>query len=375
MQDICSKMQADSNKKIIRVSDYCNGDNLPNESELLTHVASADNGVVLGLSSYYMLRGEQALKKSVSTLLQMSVHGHVVIIIYGCSGILNNAISADGGRPDHRTIILEKPQICLPKITLTKSSELEKDSSVIKGISKLFSMLENMSYCNDSSSESELIVHTHYSSTLFKNAMMPVDTINGIFAIMCRNYPEIEASLEQSWGTDTQWTSLSTILKEHGSLSAAIDTVLGSTVNLSMLIDDVFEDLKSEKAWYLWLAMKIFDVKENTYLSLAVKKSQSLNELIDLVYMMLLDYKHNDSNFVSLYKERKRIIEKLPDNSVLTQEYCDHVGKYEKDAIYYLTDLSYKEKRAFLFYLGKPEYSYTEFRIRQGLSENGQQLL
>lgn len=364
LQDICSKMQADSNKKIIRVSDYCNGDNLPNESELLTHVASADNGVVLGLSSYYMLRGEQALKKSVSTLLQTSVHGHVVIIIYGCSSILSNAISADGGRPDHRTVILEKPQICLPKITLTQSSELEKDSSVIKGISKLFSMLENMSYCNDSSSKSELIVHTHYSSTLFKNAMMPVDTINGIFAILCRNHPEIKASLEQSWGTDAQWTSLSNILKEHGSLSAAIDTVLGSTVNLSMLIDDVFDDLKSEKAWYLWLAMKIFDVKENTYLSLAVKKSQSLNELIDLVYMMLLDYKHDDSNFVSLYKERKRIIEKLPDNSVLTQEYCDHVGKYEKNAIYYLTDLSYKEKRAFLFYLGKPEYSYTESEIR-----------
>ena len=194
--------------------------------------------------------------------------------------------------------------------------------------------------------------------------MMPVDTINGIFTILCRNHPEIKASLEQSWGTDAQWTSLSNILKEHGPLSAAIDTVLGSTVNLSMLIDDVFDDLKSEKAWYLWLAMKIFGVKENTYLSLAVKKSQSLNELIDLVYMMLLDYKHDDSNFVSLYKERKRIIEKLPDNSVLTQEYCDHVGKYEKNAIYYLTDLSYKEKRAFLFYLGKPEYSYTESEIR-----------
>ena len=34
LQDICSKMQADSNKNIIRVSDYCNGDNLPNESTL-----------------------------------------------------------------------------------------------------------------------------------------------------------------------------------------------------------------------------------------------------------------------------------------------------------------------------------------------------
>ena len=364
LQDIITKMQADSNKNIIKVSEYCNGDNLPNENKLLSDVASSDNGVVLGLSSYYMLRGEQTLKKSVSNLLQMSIRGHVVILIYGCSNILSNAISADGGRPDHRTVILEKPQISLPKITLTQSSELEKDSSVIKGMAKLFSVLENMSYSRESSSDAELIVFTHFSTALFKNAMMAIDNINGVYSILCRNYPEIKTSLEQNWGTDFQWTSLLNKLKENGSLSAAIDSVLGSTVNLSMLIDDVFDDPKSEKAWYLWLAMKVFDVKENTYLSLAVKKSQSVDDLISLTYMMLLEYKHDDSKFKSLYRERKRIIEKLPDNSILTQDYCDHVGKYEKNAIYYLTDLSYKEKKTFLFYLGKPEYSYTESEIR-----------
>lgn len=364
LQDIITKMQADSNKNIIKVSEYCNGDNLPNENKLLSDVASSDNGVVLGLSSYYMLRGEQTLKKSVSNLLQMSIRGHVVILIYGCSNILSNAISADGGRPDHRTVILEKPQISLPKITLTQSSELEKDSSVIKGMAKLFSVLENMSYSRESSSDAELIVFTHFSTALFKNAMMAIDNINGVYSILCRNYPEIKTSLEQNWGTDFQWTSLLNKLKENGSLSAAIDSVLGRTVNLSMLIDDVFDDPKSEKAWYLWLAMKVFDVKENTYLSLAVKKSQSVDDLISLTYMMLLEYKHDDSKFKSLYRERKRIIEKLPDNSILTQDYCDHVGKYEKNAIYYLTDLSYKEKKTFLFYLGKPEYSYTESEIR-----------
>ena len=364
LQDIISKMQADSNKKIIKVSEYCNGDNLPNESKLLSDVASSDNGVVLGLSPYYMLRGEQALKKSVSNLLQMSIRGHVVILIYGCSSILSNAIIADGGRPDHRTIILEKPQVSLPKITLTQSSELEKDSSVIKGMAKLFSVLENMSYSKEFSSDAELIVFSHFSPALFKNAMMTVDTINGVYSILCRSYPNVMASLEQKWGTDVQWTSLLNKLKENSTLSAAIDSVLGSTVNLSMLIDDVFDDMKSEKAWYLWLAMKVFDVKENTYLSLAVKKSQSLDDLISLIYMMLLEFKHDDPKFKSLYKERKRIIEKLPDNSILTQDYCDHVGRYEKNAIYYLTDLSYKEKRTFLFYLGKPEYSYTESEIR-----------
>jgi hypothetical protein len=363
LKNICSKMQADSNKKIVRISDYCNGDNFPKVEDLFSDLAKIDNGVVLGLSAYYMLRGEQPLKQSISKLLQMSVHGHVVIIICGCSGILDNAIRADGGRPEHRTLILGNQQISFPKITLTQSSDLENDSSVIIGISKLFSTLEDMSYYHGTSPDAEIIVYTHYSPSTFKNAMMPIGSINSKYEILCRNHPDVEMHFEQAWGTDTQWTDLSEKMKKHGSLSALLNAILGSTSNLSMLIDDAFDDIKSEKAWYLWIAMKTFGIDENAYLSLAVKKSQSLNELIDLIYMMLLDYKHDDSAFLSFYKERKRIIEKLPSDSALTQNYCDHVGKYEKDAIYYLTDLSYKEKKTFLYYLGKEEYSYTELEI------------
>lgn len=130
--------------------------------------------------------------------------------------------------------------------------------------------------------------------------------------------------------------------------------------NLSMMMKDAFEDTESEKTWLLWLAMKVFGTKENIYLSLTVKKSTSVKSLIELIYMDLLHYEHTDPDFLHLYKERKQLIEKLPENLALIQKYCDYVGEHDKNAIYYLTNLSDKEKRAFLRYLGKEEYLFTE---------------
>ena len=55
-----SKVKADSSKKIIRVSDYCNDDNLPDANAAVNAAASSDNVVLYGISSYFMLQGENA---------------------------------------------------------------------------------------------------------------------------------------------------------------------------------------------------------------------------------------------------------------------------------------------------------------------------
>ena len=48
LQSIISKMQADGSKSIVRVSDYCNGDNLPNVFSFKVAVKKIKNGIVLG---------------------------------------------------------------------------------------------------------------------------------------------------------------------------------------------------------------------------------------------------------------------------------------------------------------------------------------
>ena len=110
--------------------------------------------------------------------------------------------------------------------------------------------------------------------------------------------------------------------------------------------------------------MKVFGTKENKYLSAALQKSNSVHDLVELIFMDLLCYKYDDTDFLRLYQERKQLIELLPNKYLAQiQNYCDLVGQYDKNAIYYLTNLSDKEKLTFLSYLGKADYTYTEEEI------------
>lgn len=361
MQGIISKMQADSNKQIIKISDYCKDDNLPNADKVIADMKTLDNAVVIGLSAYFMLRGEQQLKQCVSNLLQLPIMGNVVVLLFGCESILRNCVINDI-RLDHRTAILESESFSLPKITLSTPDGANALPKSISGINRLLVKLEDMSYESISGNNNEIIVTTKYSPSIFKNSMIPVSAIGSAFDIVCINYPEIQASMDKCWGTEKQWIQLSDGLQKNRTLSYLIDSVLGCTVNLSSLIEDIFDDIKSEKAWYLWIAMKVLGTKENSYLSLAVKKSDSVKNLIELIYMELLEHERTENDFIKLYRERKHIIEKLPENSVLEQNYCDHVGKYERNAVYYLTDLSNKEKRLFLKYLSSYQYDENEIQ-------------
>ena len=362
-QNIISKMQADGSKTIIRVSDYCNGDNLPNIFSFKAEVKKIQTGIVLGYVLNDMFRGEQELKKAVSELLNLPVSGHVVIFIYGCAGLLKNAIYADGNRADHRTIILEKKSFVLPAITMTTFSELDQ-TNILKGFSALMRTMESMSYDTDTSN---LLVNTKIKADIYKNSVLQIDITGGIYDVLCKIYHEIKAATEEKWGSDNQWKMLYSKIKKSGSLSSVIDKEFGSVYNLSMMIKNVFTDIESDRAWLLWIAMKIFGTKENKYLSAAVQKSSSVHNLIELIFMDLLSYNHEEeTNFLQLYRERKQLIELLSHNkySAHIQNYCNSVGRYDRNAVYYLTNLNDKEKRTFLSYLGKTEYTYTEPEIR-----------
>lgn len=360
LQSIISKMKADGSKSIIRVSDYCNGDNLPNVFNFKTAVKKIQNGIVLGYVLNDMLLGEHELKKAVSDLLQLPVAGHVVIFIYGCAGLLRNAIYADGNRADHRTLIYENELFQLPVITMTTFAESVQDN-VLKDFSALLCTMESLFYDTDNN----LLVHTEIKADIYKNSVLQIDTIGGIYDILCKKYQEINASTEEKWGSEKQWKVLYDKIRKSGSLSSVIDKEFGSVYNLSMMIRNAFIDMESDRAWLLWIAMKVFGTKENKYLSAVVKKSESVNNLIELIFLDLLCYKHDSTDFMQLYQERKQLIDLLPNKYLAyIQNYCNLIGRYDRDAVYYLTNLSEKEKLTFLSYLGKADYTYTEEEIR-----------
>ena len=62
--------------------------------------------------------------------------------------------------------------------------------------------------------------------------------------------------------------------------------------------------------------------------------------------------------FEVLYLERKKLINKLPVNLSVITKYCEKIGKYERDAVYYLTDNSEIEQFEFVKCLSN--YDFTD---------------
>ncbi len=354
---IMSKIQADTKKKIVRVSDFCNGDEFPDISAVMAKAAETGNNVLVGISQYCMIQGYAALKKAVSEILSLPVNGHTVVLLNGSSGIMKNLQAIDA-RLDHRIVVLDKTLQNLPKISFVEPDDEYCGTTVCQNIKELLFRLENMDY---NSEDAELTAKTHYSKFLFKNSMYSISFISGTYGILSKNFSEIKLSTEPEWGNEKQWNNLLYRLNEHKTFSAVVEDVIGSTANLSFYISDKFENIDSIEAWYLWLAMKVFSTKENRYLRLAIKKSTSPKQLVEFIYMEMLEHDVSDLEFASLYKERKRLIERLPDdNSALAQKYCDHVGQFERNAVYYLTDLTDTEKLMFLHFLSVYNYSDEE---------------
>lgn len=350
-----AKIKADSTKTLYRLSDYGNGDSFPNLDKAIRDISEKDNCVFIGLSQFVMLRGNNELRQMVSKLLQLSVKGHVVVLLNSCGAILKNHISTDL-RYDHR-VIIKDDIVDLPKIILAKSDADYFDGEFCDGINMLFDRLENYIPTDDNNS---IIVKTRFAPGVFANSMYVVAAAGGIYENMVAKYHDLQSAIEKSWGTEEQWEDLYKKMDSYKSLSAVIDNVIGSTINIQSYIDEQFAETNQMYSWYLWLGMKVFGTKGNLYLSEAVNKSGSPEDLIRHIYMDLIEYDFETDKFFEYYTERKRLIFDIGIDEAIMGEYCDHVGKHEKNMVYYLSDITDREKLLFLKCMSKYQYSDNE---------------
>lgn len=356
---VLNKIQADSNKTVLRLSDFGNNDDMPNLDAAVSAASEkADSTIFIGVSQFCMLQSEDKLNETVYQLISLQTAGKTVILLTGCKNIIKIAVNNDI-RLERRTIIMDEKEFVVPKIFLTNSVEECYVKKYCNGITGLVKNLESMDYYNDIDYD-EIAVVTKYTKSIFTKSMYSIHQLGGAFEAIEREFPTVKSGLEKAWGTQEQWKDLYAKLKEYKTLSNVMENVLSATVNLSSFISDKFKNTDSKEAWYLFLAMKTLGTKENKYLSLAVKKSNSVKSLLENIFMELLNHKITDSDFTNLYFERKQIVSKLSNNTALIQNYCNHVGRYEKEAIWYLTDISEKEKLRFLVFLNKYEYTKEE---------------
>ena len=360
---ILDRLQADTGKRCIYVSGCIASNGLPDVDAAISACAGEDSFVLVGISQALMLRSESALKGALDELLERSISGHGVVLLDHCENILSSFMHRDI-RTQNRIVLVDGERSTLPSITLVKPSETYIDAKPLSGFSKLLKYLENLTDY-ENTRHPRLAVVSAFPGRLFGNAKYFIADTDGVYAAIARRYSDIAHATERSYGTDEQWNWLALKINGYSSFSALICDCFGATVNLSTHIESVCESRDENQKWLLWLSLIVFGEKNNRYLTCVLKHTKAYTDFARHLYLDIIDIAIDEPEFESMLLERKRLIGQLPEDLILIRQYCDELGRLQKNAVFYLSDENETERYEFVRCLSI--YDYTDDELMRAL--------
>lgn len=352
--EIIQRLEADKTKECSYVSDSCQKNGLPDVEACVSGISGRGDYVLIGSAQAMMLKSESDLEEHVDAVLGQSVSDHALIILCYCRRYIEKFEKRDP-RITVRTILIDSEESPLPKIILLKENS-QNTPFAMKSIKHLLGYLEKMTEIQ--LNEHRVIpVKTGFSKIFFSKAMYQVVESDGIYETLAKQYSEIAGATEKAYGTEAQWNWLSSKMQDKQSFSGVIYDEFGTSSNLEHVIQEIDVQKEPNKHWLYWLAMKSYGTT-NSYLQKVLENSKNESDFEEHIYLDLADEELVNQNFEKMYIERRKLLERIPEQLPLIARYCEKLGKHEKDAVYYLTDRSETEEFAFIRCLCI--YDYTE---------------
>lgn len=322
--------------KIIEASHYCRRDNLPMMDQLKYDLANiSDIMFLFGLEPFLCLQGRKAVINELKSLIQLTCTGKLIIVTMGCSNFLAKFDSRlfDAGRIH----IVDGSPIVLPTLNFV-SPELKdyliQSVNGIDGLSKMAFLLE--------SGIDSISIVTTKKHTDFPNSMYDIEERDSALQVVSGYHQELSA-LNEVAGTQSQWIKLLQEVEDTDCFSDYIAKKFGNVSNLSLTIER-FSNLNTFDKWLLFISLKIFGAKDNDYLSIVISKSETFDDFIANSFSEILTHSPKDRDFDKLYNQRRKVISQLSNYVDELSVFCKQVYGKTLDALYYLTDLSTKEK-------------------------------
>ena len=356
-QTVLAHLETDSKKKCIYVSDTCKQDGLPPLDEIPQRIQGSGCHVLVGYSQAAMLMGEKVVENGISRFIELPVRGHSIVLLDHCEWYLRKRFSY---HPDmeKRILLLSGIPSPLPRIRIAKSEDACISDKPLKTLKDLFRTLEHL---KDKEAQREISVLSSRSPGIFQDALYSVSACDTIYESLRKRHPEIASGTTEECGTDAQWRYLAEQIKRHPSLSALVQEQFGSADYLSSMLKTVVAEKNKNKFWLLWLSMKVMGVKGNEYLSRVLAHSKKSDDLEYHIWMDILRIRWDDPLFRQCSIERRCLLDDYPENLPMLDQFCSKVGIHEKNALWYLSDSSEKEKLEFINCLSM--YEYTEGEI------------
>lgn len=355
-QCLVKRMQLDGNKTCVFVHDYC-GKGLPQIDALFRDVKKKGCFVVIGLSSYVMLLGKKRAEELMARLQELSVAGHVIVLLSHMKEIRLSRMQQDQ-HLSYRVLLLEGDPTPLPSIYLASPEENSFGQLVLPNIQAL---LEKLEQYDPVGGETSFAVRTSLHKEVFSESMYSIRSSKGIYKELLRAFPVLKRDLEESWGTKEDWERFAQEWKECLSWGALAEKHFGIDAHFSAILEREYKQADAYETWLYWLLLKVQGASEDAYLSYALGKSRHWQDLWEHIFLSLSSLSFQMREFEKYCEGRKRLLEGQPIPATWVSEYQDAIAQKGRDAIWYLfAGTAWEEKMLFQCLA---DYDYTKEEV------------
>lgn len=355
-QCLVKRMQLDGNKTCVFVHDYC-GKGLPQIDAIFRDVKKKGCFVVIGLSSYVMLLGKKRAEELMARLQELSVAGHVIVLLSHMKEIRLSRMQQDQ-HLSYRVLLLEGDPTPLPSIYLASPEENSFGQLVLPNIQAL---LEKLEQYDPVGGETSFAVRTSLHKEVFSESMYSIRSSKGIYKELLRAFPVLKGDLEESWGTKEDWERFAQEWKECLSWGALAEKHFGIDAHFSAILEREYKQADAYETWLYWLLLKVQGASEDAYLSYALGKSRHWQDLWEHIFLSLSSLSFQMREFEKYCEGRKRLLEGQPIPATWVSEYQDAIAQKGRDAIWYLfAGTAWEEKMLFQCLA---DYDYTKEEV------------
>lgn len=355
-QCLVKRMQLDGNKTCVFVHDYC-GKGLPQIDALFRDVKKKGCFVVIGLSSYVMLLGKKRAEELMARLQELSVAGHVIVLLSHMKEIRLSRMQQDQ-HLSYRVLLLEGDPTPLPSIYLASPEENSFGQLVLPNIQAL---LEKLEQYDPVGGETSFAVRTSLHKEVFSESMYSIRSSKGIYKELLRAFPVLKGDLEESWGTKEDWERFAQEWKECLSWGALAEKHFGIDAHFSAILEREYKQADAYETWLYWLLLKVQGASEDAYLSYALGKSRHWQDLWEHIFLSLSSLSFQMREFEKYCEGRKRLLEGQTIPATWVSEYQDAIAQKGRDAIWYLfAGTAWEEKMLFQCLA---DYDYTKEEV------------
>lgn len=322
---------------------------LPSISDIYEMFDSCEEDVcvVSGIGTYLKLYGNNEFNRCIHALLGSSYKTKFIIITYQCGKLFKESI------PKYKENIIDEEENS--SITSSLVFINPKYKSIVDNSYSLRSALQKI----ENSEDEELFVSTSYNAKDFQESLIRISDCNSAFDMLCLK-DVMFSKISSSLGDDVLWSKLLNEAKDSTVINA-----LSQNLNINSLISEIkdWKDKSEYEKWKLFIYLKYKEIKTGNYsIDYAIDKSNKANEFIRNIYNSILDINYKEDGFWNKYKDRKKILKEIDDETA-TYDYCSMVQYKNENALYYLTDNTENEKKLMLNIIDKYRDLFTKQNI------------